>query len=102
LEAGKGTASVGAGVLSLSFLQCKHASPSRTLSFPRAPSRAARRNYAWYRKVVDNPRTGTLVLNRGAHYEDTPTVLASVSAVLDALRRDRPDILVVWRDTPAG
>ena len=43
-----------------------------------------------------------VVLNRGAHYEETPRVLEAVDALVTALWRDRPDLLVVYRSTAPG
>lgn len=41
-------------------------------------------------------------MNRGAHYQDDATVLRDIEDTLTVLRRDRPDLLVIYRNTPAG
>ena len=56
----------------------------------------------WYRQFVADTSYRVLVLNRGAHWSPTRTVVAELSALLDAVAAARPDVLVIVRDTPAG
>ena len=56
----------------------------------------------WYTNFVADNSTKTLILNRGAHWAPTPTVVAEMGALLDAVAKDRPDVLVLVRDTPPG
>ena len=60
------------------------------------------RHVPWFQRFVRDTSAHTLVVNRGAHYEPTPVLLEAVKAVLDAVTRDRPDVLLVVRDTPSG
>ena len=56
----------------------------------------------WFAAFVNDTSIRTLVLNRGAHWSPTRTVVAELSALLDAVAAVRPDVLVIVRDTPAG
>ncbi len=58
--------------------------------------------YQFYPQAVGDAAVRVVVLNRGTHYEDTETVLQAIDALVAALRRDRPDLVVVYRTTPPG
>eukprot|EP00667_Euglena_gracilis_P015255 EG_transcript_15847 len=56
----------------------------------------------WYHAFLGSPGISTVVLNRGTHYTPDQVFLPQVEKVFRALREARPDILIVYRNTPAG
>ena len=55
-----------------------------------------------YTRLRSDTRIGTIVLNRGAHPVSTPDLLQVLSDILTELRTVRPEVTVVWRNTPPG
>ena len=53
--------------------------------------------------VVQDARPGSvIVLNRGSHFSPDAELLPAVLGVVRELATARPDLLLVWRTTPAG
>ncbi len=59
-------------------------------------------SYEYYPQLVSDASVRVVVFNRGAYYEETPKVLASVEALVSSMRRDRPDVVMVYRTTAPG
>eukprot|EP00668_Euglena_longa_P010866 GGOE01013167.1.p1 GENE.GGOE01013167.1~~GGOE01013167.1.p1 ORF type:complete len:248 (-),score=46.93 GGOE01013167.1:282-1025(-) len=56
----------------------------------------------WYEALLQSPNVGTVILNRGTHYTPDKVFLPHMEELFHSLRRDRPDLLVIYRNTPAG
>ena len=83
------------GDIRLKFVRSDNLSPANTTI-------AGVRHSPWYDNFVADTAARTLILNRGAHWVGTPTVLHEMHSLLRSIARDRPDVVVVVRDTPPG
>jgi hypothetical protein len=52
--------------------------------------------------LVKNPSIKTAIFNRGAHFENDTAYREGLESLFSAVRHDRPDVAVYFRNTPTG
>ena len=83
---------------SFSFVRNDFLDTSGALSLDRKKARTI----PWFESVGGWSNLAAVVLNRGAHFVEDSMMLHQLNETLRALRAARPDLLIIYRNTPPG